>query len=240
LILFSVGVEIYTTLSVAKSSLISSCNSEVPGKIGKEIAAEKVKLEFQLPEGGRVYGISFDGASGIQLDNLAMRGSSGLEFSKIDRDLLSEMLYDLDPGLVLLQFGGNVVPYITNTKAYQRMFLRELNVLKSLIPEVPVIVIGPADMSTRVDGRFITYPTVEPVRNALRDAALEAGYAFWDMYSAMGGKNSMPAFVMADPPLATADYIHFTPRGANFMSAMFVKALLLEYSRSQQTENRDI
>lgn len=194
------------------------------------IEASRVKIEFNFPEGGRVYGISFDAAGGLQLDNMAMRGSSGLEFTKIDRPLLEQMFVDMDPGLIILQFGGNVIPYIQNTAYYRRVFKRELAFLNEIIPEVAVIVIGPADMSTKVDGKITTFSTVEPVRDALREAALASGYAFWDMYEAMGGYNSMPNFVMADPPLATSDYIHLTPRGANFMAEMFVKALLKEYA----------
>jgi lysophospholipase L1-like esterase len=192
--------------------------------------AATVKLEFDFPAGGRMYGLAFDPSSGIQLDNMAMRASSGLEFSKIDRPLLEQMFVDMDPGLIILQFGGNVVPYIRNVAHYQRVFKRELALLQEIIPEVAVIVIGPADMSTKENGKFTTFATIEPVRDALRKAALESGYAFWDMYEAMGGHNSMPNFVLADPPLAHPDYVHLTPRGANFMAEMFVKALLKEYA----------
>ena len=49
------------------------------------------------------------------------------------------------------------------------------------------------------------------------------------MYKAMGGMNSMPSWVTADPPLAGADYTHFTPRGAQIISEFFYKALIIEY-----------
>jgi len=196
-----------------------------------DLKAEKVKLEFALAQGGRIYGISFDSPAGVQMDNIAMRGSSGLEFSRTDRDVLDTMLQAVNPGLIIMQFGGNVVPYITNASYYQRTFRRELNTLKSICPDIPIVVIGPSDMSTKVNGQFTTYETLEPVRNALRQAALETGCAFWDMYEAMGGRNSIQDFVLADPPLATSDYIHFTPRGANLMAGMFFDAMMLEYGK---------
>ena len=197
----------------------------VPGK------AEKVEIALGLRKGGRVYGISFDPEQGLQVDNMAMRGSSGLEFTRTDSALFMKMTRAINPGLILMQFGGNVVPYIENADYYSATFLRELTHLKELFPDVPVIVLGPSDMSRKQGGRFVTWETLEPVRDALRKAALEAGFAFWDLYRAMGGKNSMPSFVMADPPLATSDYIHFTPRGANLVAEMFYKALMLEYER---------
>jgi lysophospholipase L1-like esterase len=191
----------------------------------------KVRLEFGLKEGGRIYGIGFDPDAGVQVDNIAMRGSSGLEFSRFDRHLLDTMLTAMNPGMILMQFGGNVVPYIEHASAYKRFFKRELKFMKRLCPGVPIIVIGPADMSKKENGRFITWETLEPVRDALREAALESDCAFWDMYAAMGGRNSMQNFVLADPPLATPDYIHFTPRGANLMAGMFFDAVMLEYEK---------
>lgn len=193
--------------------------------------AEKVRLEFDLAEGGRIYGISFDPSAGVQVDNIAMRGSSGLEFSRTDPGVLDTMLQAVNPGLIIMQFGGNVVPYITNASFYKGTFKRELKMLKKISPGTPVVVIGPSDMSTKEDGLLTTYSTLEPVRNALREAALETGCAFWDMYAAMGGRNSIQDFVAADPPLATSDYIHFTPRGANLMAGMFFDAVMLEYGK---------
>jgi len=193
--------------------------------------ADKVRLEFNLQQGGRIYGISFDPDAGIQMDNIAMRGSSGLEFSRSDPVVLDTMLEAVDPRLIIMQFGGNVVPYISNYDYYRRRFIRELNYLRSLTPETAIVVIGPGDMSMKENGRFVTYHTLEPVRDALRDAAHETGCAFWDMYAAMGGRNSIQNFVRAQPPLASPDYIHFTPRGANLMAGMFFDAVMLEYGK---------
>jgi hypothetical protein len=187
-----------------------------------------MRLFMDLPEGGRIYGISFESNGGVQVDNIAMRGGSGLIFSRMNRKQQLRMMESLSPGLLILQFGGNVVPYI-DPEYYQRAFMRELLFLKDLCPGVPVIVIGPSDMSLKEKGRFVTYPGIEPVRDALRSAALESGFAFWDLYEAMGGYNSMPSFVHTDPPLASTDYVHFTDLGVNLVAEMFYNALMLEY-----------
>jgi len=166
------------------------------------------------------------------MDNIAMRGSSGLVFSKMNREQQMKMMEYLSPRLILLQYGGNVVPYM-NAARYQRSFKRELDFLKELCPGVPVIVIGPSDMSRKVKGAFESYPGVEPVRDALKKATMDAGFAFWDLYEAMGGYNSMPSFVRADPPLANSDYIHFSKLGINLVAEMFYNALMLEYKEYQ-------
>ncbi|MCP4311118.1 MAG: hypothetical protein GY790_07650 [Bacteroidetes bacterium] len=197
---------------------------------------KELSLSLNLPEGGRIYGISFESYRGVQMDNIAMRGGSGLIFTKMNHEQQSKMMEYLSPGLIILQYGGNVVPYI-NAARYQRSFRRELDFLKELCPGVPVIVIGPSDMSLKVKGVFESFPGVEPVRDALRNASLEEGFAFWDLYEAMGGHNSMPSFVHTDPPLGSTDYIHFTPLGINLVAEMFYNALMFEYNQ-YQSKNR--
>ncbi len=189
---------------------------------------EHVKIHMGFPEGGRIYGISFESGDGLQMDNIAMRGSSGLIFSKMDRKVQKFMMDQLSPGLILLQFGGNVVPYM-NPGYYREAFSREIAFFKEMAPHTPVIVIGPSDMSVRERGVFTTYPGLVAIRDALKEAALTNGCAFWDLYEAMGGYNSMPSFVNADPPLARPDYIHFSSLGINLVGEMFYNALMQEY-----------
>ncbi|MFO7670917.1 MAG: hypothetical protein R6W31_14775 [Bacteroidales bacterium] len=192
----------------------------------------ELSLAMSLPQGGRIYGISFESFRGLQMDNIAMRGGSGLVFTKMNREQQFKMMEYLSPGLIILQYGGNVVPFI-NAARYQQSFKRELDFMKELCPGVPVIVIGPSDMSMKVKGAFESFPGVEPVRDALKKATLDAGFAFWDLYEAMGGNNSMPSFAKADPPLANSDYIHFSALGINLVAEMFYNALMLEYKEYQ-------
>jgi len=190
---------------------------------------KEAKLSFNLPEGGRIYGISFESSGGLQVDNIAMRGGSGLIFTSMDWSTQKAMLDKLSPGLILLQYGGNVVPYM-NAAYYKRGFKRQLQFFKAACPDIPIIVIGPSDMSVREDGLFVTYPGLEKIRDALKSAALESGFGFWDLYEAMGGYNSMASFVHADPPLASTDYVHFTGTGINLVAEMFYNALMLEFN----------
>jgi len=189
-----------------------------------------LEIHLDLPEGGRIYGISFESYTGLQMDNIAMRGGSGLIFSRMDRAQQQTMMNLLSPGLIILQFGGNVVPYM-NPGYYRRAFKNELQFYKEICPGVPIVVIGPADMSFREKGVFHTYPGLESIRDALKYATLDSGFAFWDLYEAMGGKNSMPSFVHTEPPLARTDYIHFTNLGINLVAEMFYNALMMEYNK---------
>jgi lysophospholipase L1-like esterase len=191
---------------------------------------EKLTFTFQSTCSPDFYGIALDNDWGLSVDNVSLRGSSGLIFSKMDEELLRQMFDILNVKLLLLQFGGNVMPYISdNYDYYEQWFTRELTTLKSLVPDLSIIVIGIADMSIKQKDRYMTYPNLENVRNALRNAAFSSDCAFWDMYSAMGGRNSMPSWVYARPPLATSDFVHFNERGARVLAEMFYNAFMHDY-----------
>ena len=80
----------------------------------------------------------------------------------------------------------------------------------------------------------MTYELLPSVVETLKDAAINNGCGFWDMYTAMGGYNSMPSWVNADPELARPDYTHFSAKGARLISNMFYNALLLEYNNYKE------
>jgi lysophospholipase L1-like esterase len=63
----------------------------------------------------------------------------------------------------------------------------------------------------------------------LKDTVLAHGAAYFDMMAAMGGAQSMVAWVKASPQLAVGDYIHFSNRGAKKMGQIFQAALMQEY-----------
>ncbi|MFC2112379.1 hypothetical protein ACFLTA_03850 [Bacteroidota bacterium] len=196
-----------------------------------EETPEELTLKFKSTSSPDFYGISLDHDRGISVDNIPMRGSAGLVFSRVDHALLKQMYDSLNVKLVLLQFGGNVVPYISdNYNYYERWFYRELTRLKSLDPELSIIVIGLADMSMKEKDKFVSYPNLGSIRDALRSAAFRADCAFWDMYSAMGGYNSMPSWVYAQPPLATSDFVHFNEKGARVLAEMFYNAFIHDYN----------
>ncbi|MCF8380907.1 MAG: hypothetical protein K9H49_15140 [Bacteroidales bacterium] len=190
----------------------------------------KFSLEFEGQSSPELYGISFDNSWGLAMDNIPLRGSAGLVFSKSDTLLLRKMYDDMNVGLIILQFGGNVVPYMKNFKHYEGILKRELKVLKSVCPDAAILVVGPSDMSIKEKGQYVSYPSLEKVRNAIRNASLDSGCAFWDMYEAMGGKNSMPSWVFADPPLAISDFVHFNSKGAKIIAEMMCNAIMYEYN----------
>ena len=174
---------------------------------------------YQLHLQGKknVYGVSLETPTGVIVDNIPMRGCSGNIFTKIDSTQLSDFYRETNTRLIILQFGGNMIPQTENPSTisgYVRSTLRQqIRYIRACAPQASILFIGPSDMSTRIDGEMTTYPLVPYMDKLLKKMAAEEQIAYWSMYDAMGGKNSMVHWV--EVGLAGSDYVHFTRAGAN-------------------------
>ncbi|MCS7012630.1 MAG: hypothetical protein RMI34_02890 [Chloroherpetonaceae bacterium] len=199
---------------------------------------EALSLQF-IGHSPEVYGILLDGKCGVAVDNLPIRGSSGIEFTKGDSALFAESVQLLNAKAVIFQFGGNTVPAIKDQKDlewYEVQLTKQFRFLTSL--GLQLIVIGPADMSTKVKDRYVTYPFLPEVREMMMRTTHRFGGVYWDMYAAMGGKNSMPKWVKQK--LAIEDYTHFTRQGAQKIAEMFVQSFLSDYRQYQDAKLRSL
>lgn len=178
-----------------------------------------------------LYTIVLDGASGVGIDNVAMRGSSGTIFTKMDNGLLGASLKAINTKLILMEYGGNLVPSVTraNLGWVERTLERQILALQKAVPDADILFIGPADMSKKVNGKWTSYPNLEMTVEKIREVALKNGCAYWDMYRVMGGKNAMVSWVKEKPPLGGPDYIHFTRAGASRIGELLYNAVKIHY-----------
>jgi hypothetical protein len=190
-----------------------------------------MQIKFKRDTATEVYGLSFDCHRGVAIDNIGLRGSSGTEFSKIHETNLKNQLQLLNTGLVIYQFGVNVIPYlVSDYKFYENMVYSQLKLFKRLMPNTAILVVGVSDMCQKKDGEFKSFPNIKKVISAQKNAALRAGCAFWDLQKVMGGEGSMKNWVNAEPPLGEKDYTHFNRRGANLVGEKLFNALMSDYN----------
>ncbi|NJL12692.1 MAG: hypothetical protein HC913_06665 [Microscillaceae bacterium] len=72
---------------------------------------ERVSLGFASGQASpEVYAVSLDGVPGITFDNIPLRGSSGIEFSRAEASHFKQQFQELGVRFVILQFGVNIVP----------------------------------------------------------------------------------------------------------------------------------
>ncbi len=188
-----------------------------------------IRLSIRAVPGTMVHGVSLESEYGVWVDNIPLRGSSGTIFRQTNALLMNYANARMQVGMVWMQFGGNVMPYMKEEQQatdYGKWFGAQLRFMQGIYRQAAFMVIGPSDMATKIGANFESYPLLLPVRDALRSAALEQGAAYYDLLEAMGGLQSMPAWVAADPPLAMPDYTHFTPAGARLMGEMLYESLV--------------
>jgi lysophospholipase L1-like esterase len=180
--------------------------------------------DIHLHGRGRVYGISIETDKGVIVDNIPMRGCSGNIFTRIDSAQLSTYFRETNTRLIILQYGGNMIPHNENRSTvygYAHTTMRQqVQYLRSCAPQASILFVGPSDMSTNVDGVMTTYPLLPYLDQMLCKMAQEEKIAYWSLYRAMGGYNSMVTW--QEKGLAGSDYVHFTRAGANKAGKMLV------------------
>lgn len=188
-------------------------------------------LKFKGKDSPDFYAMSLESDNGIMVDNIALRGSSGTFFHQINNLQLKEFYDYLNVKLVILQFGGNVLPSIKDQQMainYGNYIRYQISQVKKAAPNASILFVGPSDMSIKNGTDYITYPLLENVRDEIKKVVLDNNCAFFDMYDCMGGKNSMASWV--DQKLAATDYIHFSPQGARKIATLFYSELIKEYN----------
>jgi len=191
---------------------------------------QPLRFEFISAISPTISNFSLEGDFGLQMSNIAMRGSSGNIFGNMDRATTQIAFNELGVELIIMQFGGNSVPHFQDSSAvrnYARYFKGQLNTLKTMRPSAAIIVIGPSDISQLKEGVYSSYPLLAYCVEQMKKQSIEAGAGFWNLYDAMGGENSMPAWV--DKGLAGNDYIHFSVNGARVAAQLFYDAFMAKY-----------
>jgi lysophospholipase L1-like esterase len=188
-------------------------------------------FKFSGEDSPDFYGLSLESPTGVMVDNIALRGSSGTFFHQISLSQLRQFYDYLHVKLIILQFGGNALPAIkdhTMAVNYAGYLRGQIAILKKAAPEASILFIGPSDMSIKEGTEYVTYPLLEDMRDAIKKVVLDSDCAFFDMYDCMGGKNSMTGWV--GQKLAATDYIHFSPQGARKIATLLYSALIQEYN----------
>lgn len=125
-----------------------------------------------------------------------------------------------------------MMPSISSDKAisnYMASISKQLKYIRKLYPQARILFIGPSDMSKRVNGKLQSYPYLSKMNEALKKTVLSNNAAYWDMFSVMGGENSMIQWVSHQPAWAGPDYVHFTEAGAEEIAKVLSKAFLTHY-----------
>lgn len=187
----------------------------------------------------KLFGTLLDDEVGVCVDNFAMRGNAGYSMLNVPVETLKATDSLLSYRLVVLQYGLNAVH--GNNKdfsTYKKQMIKVIQHIKEGFPNADILLLSVSDRSTLKAGSYVTMPGIPHMVNAQREIAAETGIAFWDVYTAMGGENSMSEFVKATPPKAAKDYTHLSFEGGKHIGEKLLEALL--YEKKKHDERRVI
>lgn len=200
---------------------------------------------LRLSGEGDVYGLSLETATGLQVDNIPMRGAAGTHFTAVDIEPFAAYFRTTNTRLVIMQFGGNAMPSLSSRGAVERYtaaMRQQIQYLMSVAPDASLLFIGPADMITTIDGEQQSYPMLPYLDKCLAAMVEEENGAYYSLFRLMGGAGSM--FHWRDVGLAGDDMIHFTRAGARKVGDLLAKQLLEDYdyvveSQKPKVESQD-
>lgn len=180
----------------------------------------------------KLYGVSMEDSSGVIVDNFGMKSNSGINLNHISDKKHREFDSIQNYKLIVLQYGLNAVgPTTTNFNWYIKSMTRVIQKMKRNYPNASFLLLSVSDRGSRENGTLKTMSTIPLMVEAQRKIAKNTNIAFWDLFHAMGGENSMIEFVLSKPSLANKDYTHLNFKGGEKIAGIFSSTFLYEYKQ---------
>ncbi|MFI3314040.1 MAG: hypothetical protein R3Y04_00045 [Rikenellaceae bacterium] len=186
---------------------------------------ERVKITIPSQKDFYSYGVSFEGGSGIYVDNFSDRGSSGMQLTKLSKEQC--MMFDTLSGgysLIVVQYGLNVM-YAgqQNYTAYENRMVKIVDDLREYYPNATLLVMGVSDRMIKQNGVYQPMSEIEAMERHQRQIAERCGVLFWSTYDAMQNYGGIKGFV--ERGWAAKDYTHINNKGARVIAEQLVASL---------------
>lgn len=228
-----------------------------PGYFRHELAEGPHTFEVEAQGGGqvRLFGMVMESqGSGVVYDSVGINGARATMPLAWDTELWQRHLAHRSPDLMVLTYGTNEVDDTLDMERYQAKVRQVLGLMKEAVPGASCLLMGPPDRAWKVEGDAALSEAATAARmradedpgdntlwdtplqlmdiiSAQREAAREAGCAFWSTYDAMGGAGSMDLWARSQPSLAQRDRIHLNRAGYQKVADLFIESLLFDYQR---------
>lgn len=217
------------TINVSNTSLVNETyiNAANAPVTDVRISASDNKLP--------IYGISIDNSEGVYLDNYAYRGNSSLLTNLITKETWQAFNKHLQYDLIILHYGLNAIEHDKERFPWFENSMNKLiQTIKQNLPNTPILLVSTSDVAYRYNGKYSTEKAVPFMVATQQKIAANNKVAFWDLYSAMGGENTMAQWAEDKPTLAYKDYTHVNDRGAKKIADIFYSKLMASKKYYQQ------
>jgi lysophospholipase L1-like esterase len=186
-------------------------------------SAKKIKFSVGNSPDTYFYGVNFESGNGVYVDNFPIRGNSGVSLQDISESIYKNFNKELNYKLIILNFGVNAVG--VNGLWYEKQMGKVIERLKRVFPETSILIVSTADRAIKKGSGFQTDEKILELVDIQKKIAVNSKVAFWNMFEAMGGKNSMVKWVDNSPSYGLKDYVHFTSLGGKRIAELLVEAL---------------
>jgi len=195
-------------------------------------AIRSIQMAFTATDKLYVFGASFEDSTGVYVDDLDMRGSSGQQLSVLDNSIMPQFQNDLNIKCAVLQYGINVVHTGTiDYSYYSKGFVNTIKSLKSKLPGCGILINSVSDRAAKKMDAYQTMPEIPEFVAVQQNMARQTNTAFWNLFQAMGADSSMINMVNSSQSLANRDYTHFKPAGGTYIASYFYYSMLYAYEK---------
>ena len=181
----------------------------------------------------RGYGIVLETEGpGVVWDQFSMLGTFTTRLLGWDPAHIAGQIRHRDPELIAFTYGGNDTRRVANGKLTQAGHAKEyLEAVQRVMAGKPVascLIIGVTDRGRSLEYK-IEAEHVEVIVEGQREAARQAGCAFFDSYAAMGGPGSLRRWMKMKPPLGAKDHKHLNHAGYEVLGGWIYDAIMAGY-----------
>ncbi|HXK18379.1 MAG TPA: GDSL-type esterase/lipase family protein [Polyangiaceae bacterium] len=196
-----------------------------------KVADGSHQFSLQTKHGtSRLFGVVLEREGpGVVLDALGVQGARIRFMDKQDDQHWADQLKLRSPNLLVYEFGANESTdgFLYSMTDYHRTMREVIEQGKRALPQSSCLVIGTMDRAAKVGDEIVSLRVMPDLLENQKQAALDAGCAFFDTWSAMGGAHSMPRWVKKG--LGQADMTHPTSIGAEIIGTWIYRALMQSY-----------
>lgn len=183
------------------------------------------------------YGFNLEnGKSGILYHAVGINGAQFRHYASVQD--FTRQISILSPQLFIFSLGTNEA---FRGELSTEKFIKEIDTIIQPIltenPEALVLIITPPDCLKQSQGqKKESNPHISQIRDVLIQYADKNKFAYWDLFSLLGGNNSASRLLEDD--LLAKDGVHFTVNGYQTLGNLFFDALLNEYTNYVQHRTR--
>lgn len=174
-------------------------------------------------EGFAGYGAVFEG-DGVVVDNYSVRSNNGQAMFWTNPSVNAQINALTGYDLVILQYGLNIMQTgVKDYRGYAAQIEKMIAFTRECFPGAAVLVLGVSDRSVKTDGGFAPMDAIEHMLRYQRQAAINAGAAFWSTCDAMRAEGGMERFVKNG--WAGKDFTHINYAGGKRVAWALYDAL---------------